>query len=254
MDNRNTKLLIFLSLLIILVTGLSFTPRSAIYKGENVAVVELFTSEGCSSCPAADEMLKEMTDIMAKENKPVVGLAYHITYWDHLGWKDPYSQEKFTDRQKKYCGLLQVPSIYTPQMVVDGEFEFVGSDPISFRRRVEEVLTTSAPYQLDARATIQDNEISVAYSLNKKPKHEVMNIALIEIFVKNSVQRGENKNKTLQHYNVVRKLETADLLPTGEFKMTMPADLDPSNCAVVLFIQHQRNLSVLGAQKISLSR
>src|SRR5262245_42962987 len=67
-----------------------------------IAVVELFTAEGCSSCPAADELLKEMTGILQKEGKKVYALAFHVTYWDNLGWKDPYSQEIFTDRQKLY--------------------------------------------------------------------------------------------------------------------------------------------------------
>src|SRR6188768_2767865 len=146
------KTLIGLALLWTLSSGFHFTLPPRVYSGENVALAELFTSEGCSSCPAADEMLQEMTEIMNKENKHIVGLAFHITYWDHLGWKDSFSQEKFTDRQKKYCTFLQLPSTYTPQMVVNGEFEFVGSNPIAFRQTVEKVLNTPTPYQLEARA------------------------------------------------------------------------------------------------------
>jgi hypothetical protein len=248
------KFLIFPAFFITILTGFHFTPRPTVFIGENVALAELFTSEGCSSCPVADEMLQEMTDILKKENKPVLGLAFHITYWDHLGWKDSFSQQKFTDRQKKYCTLLQVPSIYTPQMIINGEYEFVGSNPIAFRETVEKVLTHASPYQFDAHATLQGNVVSISYSLNKKTKHELLNIALIELSVKKDVKRGENKNRILKHYNVVRELQTMELLPSGESKITLPADLDPNNSAVVIFVQHQRNLKVLGAVKIPLTQ
>jgi hypothetical protein len=246
------KVLIICHFLLIALTGFKHVDRPVVYSGENVAIAELFTSEGCSSCPAADEMLNEMTGILAKENKTVVGLAFHITYWDHLGWKDPYSQPEFTERQKKYCSFLQVPSIYTPQMIVNGEFEFVGSDPISFRNTVEKVLTTSAPYTLSARANVEGGEVKIIYSLNKKPRNEMLNIAIIETSVENNVKHGENKNRTLKHYNIVRKLETIDPLAQGELTVTMPASLDPGKCAVVLFMQHKRNLKILGAIKINL--
>jgi len=223
-----------------------------VYSSENVAIAELFTSEGCSSCPAADEMLNEMTGILAKENKTVVGLAFHITYWDHLGWKDPYSQPEFTERQKKYCSLLQVPRIYTPQMIVNGEFQFVGSDPISFRNTVEKVLTTTTPYVISASGSVDGNEVKITYTLDKKPRNGILNLAIIETSVENNVKRGENKNKTLRHYNVVRKLDTADPLIQGELTTTVPPSLDPGKCAVVLFMQHKKNLKMLGAVKINL--
>jgi hypothetical protein len=240
-------------LLVVVVTGLSFSYRPLTFTGKNVVVAELFSSEGCSSCPAADKMLKEMSDIMAKENKPVAGIAFHITYWDHLGWKDPYGQEEFTNRQKKYCQVLQVPAHYTPQMVVNGEFEFVGSNPFLFRQRVEEVLAVPARYQFKAEAAVSNGEISIVYSLDKKPRKEVLNVALVEISATSNVQRGENKSRTLKHSNIVRKFEVTDLLENGDLKLTLPADLDPANSAVVLYIQHPKNLKVLGASMIHLN-
>lgn len=234
----------------------SFQPvgKISVYAGEGVAIAELFTSEGCSSCPAADQMLEEMVGIMNKENKPVIGLAFHITYWDHLGWKDSFSQEIFTARQKKYCEVLQVPNIYTPQMVINGAYQFVGSDPISFRGTVEQVLAEPALYHLDAHASLKDNVIKVSYSVDKKPRHEKLNIALVEISASRDIQRGENKNKKLKHYNVVRELQSADLLPSGESQVTLPQDLDPNNSAIIAYIQHQRNLKILGATRINFAR
>jgi hypothetical protein len=246
------EMLRFVSLVWVAFASFNAVQSPTIYSGENVAVAELFTSEGCSSCPAADEMLHEMTGILAKENKAVVGLAFHITYWDHLGWKDPYGQEAFTDRQKKYCSVLQVPSIYTPQMIVNGQFQFVGSDPISFRQTVENVLASPPVYAIDAHATIEGDEIKIAYSLDKKPGNEILNIALIEVYAENNVKRGENKNKTLKHYNVVKTFDRADLFNHGEFTIKIPSGFDREDGAVVIFIQHKRTLKISAAVRINL--
>ena len=90
-------------------------------------VVELFTSEGCSSCPPADELLSEIVD-GRYENTDVIGLSFHVDYWDYIGWKDPYASRDFTNRQRIYAEKLRSHQLYTPQMVVNGKHEFVGSN------------------------------------------------------------------------------------------------------------------------------
>lgn len=99
----------------------------------NVAVVELFTSEGCSSCPPADKLLRTIQ----AESKDVYVLSYHVDYWDRLGWKDPFSQAAFTERQRDYAQQFNLESIYTPQVVINGVKEFVGSD----EQRLRSILT-----------------------------------------------------------------------------------------------------------------
>src|ERR1700730_6696553 len=116
------------ALLLSLCLGLAVTPVEA---GERPIVVELFTSEGCSSCPPADALLAELAG-----RPDVRALSFHVDYWDRLGWKDPYSSRAATDRQNRYATLLALPTVYTPQIVVDGKWEAVGSD----RAEVERVL------------------------------------------------------------------------------------------------------------------
>src|SRR6516162_6089721 len=91
--------------------------------GERPIVVELFTSEGCSSCPPADALLAELAD-----RPDVLALSFHVDYWDRLGWKDPYSSREATGRQNHYAALLDLATVYTPQIVVDGKWQAVGSD------------------------------------------------------------------------------------------------------------------------------
>jgi hypothetical protein len=240
-----------LYIILLFFAGLSFNFVSSpvILLSQPVAVVELFTSEGCSSCPAADVLLKEMVELTTKEGKSVIGLAFHVTYWNHLGWKDPYSQEEYTTRQKKYRELLNLTQLYTPQMVVNGQYEFVGSNPIAFREAVEQACGKPAVYQLDATAVRADNEITVNYTLDREPKSELLNIALVETSLVNKVRRGENKNRTLEHYNVVREFETIELNKNGEVMINIGENF---NGTVILYIQHRKNFKVLGASKINL--
>src|SRR5437899_2881738 len=95
---------------------------------QNPVVVELFTSQGCSSCPAADKNLAEIIEKAEANGQQVIGLSFHVDYWNYIGWKDPYSKAEFTERQRKYALRMNSENIYTPQMIVNGESEFVGSD------------------------------------------------------------------------------------------------------------------------------
>ncbi|MBL0740840.1 DUF1223 domain-containing protein [Chryseolinea lacunae] len=212
-----------------------------------VAVVELFTAEGCSSCPLADEMLKELTDIMQKEGKHVLALAYHVTYWNHLGWVDPYSQEAFTERQKKYSKLLNVQGLYTPEAVVNGKHEFVGSNPVSFRMAVDSALRTPATYALEAHAALQKDSVKLTYTLSKEPKRVVLNVAIVEKYVEHRVLRGENKDRTLKHYHVVRAMEKIlKPMQNGTYTLAWPADLPKENGEMIVYVQQTSGWSIVG--------
>ena len=240
------------SLLIAVLSAFNFSAET-IYLSKPIIIAELFTSEGCSSCPSAEALLKEMADLTAKENAVVVGLAFHITYWDHLGWKDPYGQLEFTDRQKKYDAFLSTQQ-YTPQVVVNGEFEFVGGNPIAFRDAIKKAANADYYFSLEASATHSDNQITIDYSVDKKTRSESLNVALVESTIENHVKNGENKGRILKHYNVVRMFHTSDLESAGQIKLDVPPGIDINKCELVLFVQHRRNLRISGASQIALQK
>lgn len=240
------------SLLIIIV---SFSLLSGLVRGQSakpIAVVELFTSEGCSSCPAADELLKEMAGLRENEGKPFIALSFHITYWDHLGWVDPYSNEMYTERQKKYATILKQPQYYTPQAIVNGEHQFIGSNPIAFRDSLTKVEKKKPTFSIEASALQRGDSIEIQYTLQKEPKNQLLNIAIIEKNSEHKVARGENKNRTLKHFNVVREFKTLELKKQDTISLRAVENLAIDNMEIVLYVQHKKTLRILGASKISL--
>jgi hypothetical protein len=220
---------------------------------EPFAVVELFTSEGCSSCPAADELLKQMVVSGENEGKPFIALAFHITYWNHLGWVDNYSKELFTERQKKYAEILKQQNIYTPQAIVNGEHQFVGSNAIAFRDTLKKVEKRKPTYRIEANAKQRGDSIEVQYVLNKESKNQVINIAIIEKNSEHIIARGENKNRTLKHFNVVREFKTLESKKQDTVKFHAIQDLDIGNMEVVLYVQNKKTMKIGGASKIAVS-
>ena len=239
-------------MLVIVLPIFNFSPERNVFSSKPILIAELFTSEGCSSCPSAEALLKEMADITSKESVAVVGLAFHITYWDHLGWKDPYSQPEFTSRQKKYDEFLTTQQ-YTPQVILNGEFEFAGGNPFAFRNAIAKAVSTPYYFSLGATATHSDNKVTIDYAVDKKPKSESLNVALVQTSIENHVKNGENKDRVLKHYNVVRKFQTVDLEYRGQLTFELPTDLAVNKCELV-HVQHSRNLRVMGASRIVLNQ
>jgi hypothetical protein len=147
---------------------------------KQIAVVELFTSEGCSSCPAADELLEEMVGLLRNEEKTVIGLAFHVTYWDRLGWKDSFSDEAYSERQKKYAKIFGMTAVYTPQAVLNGEFEFVGSNPVSFRDTFTKVENRKALHTISAVASQNQSNLFIEYTSQKGGQPEWINVAVVQ--------------------------------------------------------------------------
>src|SRR6185295_5652903 len=127
------------------------------------AVLELFTSEGCSSCPPADRLLPQL----ASTDTKILPLSFHVDYWDRYGWKDPFSNAAFTERQNEYAKQFKLESIYTPQLVINGEYELVGSNKASAEKDITELLKEDAPLQLDVDdVKIENDKLSVNCHLN----------------------------------------------------------------------------------------
>jgi hypothetical protein len=233
----------------------SATADNTMLESTPVAVVELFTSQGCSSCPAADKLLNDVISAAQNTSSPVIGLSFHVTYWNHLGWQDPYSNEQFTERQKAYATTMKLSSIYTPQMIVNGSAEFVGSDSGALSSAIAAALHQRPRYLLTSTATTDGKEVVIDYSVDNDPEGELLHAAIVEPSVQNEVPRGENRGLTLKHYNVVRKLQTWKLQKKAALKISVPADVGTYGKAfIVLYIQNPIDWKIVGARRITVNK
>jgi hypothetical protein len=175
-------------------------------------LVELFTSEGCSSCPPADALLERLDRSQPVNGTELIVLSEHVDYWNDIGWKDPFSSHEYSERQSAYAGHFGLESIYTPQMVVDGHIELAGSDA---RRAIQAVESaTNAPKtQLSLSAIRFDGANNVSLHLEAGPLPSSVSVKSANLFLaiaddsdESHVSRGENAGRTLKHVAVLREL------------------------------------------------
>ncbi len=221
----------------------------------SVVLVELFTSEGCSDCPAADDLLRRVSGQITVQNQFVVGLSEHVSYWNRLGWKDPFSSDLYTNRQGDYGRRFRLDSVYTPQMVVNGREQFVGSD----RRALEKAFAAEAQHkQIKLRidsARMADGSLVFSYSASDLPANHGLELvaAFVDDVDSSKVLRGENSGRDLTHVAVARALAAVGPLQEGAQRLvTMP--LPPSFASnpetghhLVLFAQEKGTGAILGA-------
>lgn len=235
----------------------SETPVAAA-TSSNLVLVELFTSEGCSSCPRADDLLAELAVEAERTGTAVACVSYHVDYWDRLGWKDPFGDAAFTARQRRYAVALGEEGLYTPQLVVDGRLAMVGSD----RPRVRAALTQALarPGRAELRASVElagDGALEVELSLPGAPSTRVvLNAALVERERTSRPSRGENAGRALRHAWVARAAAASGTLGpggarTGRLRLAIPADLDRARAAVVVWVADATDLAVLGATRVA---
>lgn len=178
---------------------LSAAPRTPV-------VVELFTSEGCSSCPSADDALARLSRTQPVDGVEFIALGFHVDYWDGLGWKDPYGLPLCAERQRRYAGLNGDNSLYTPQMVVDGQRTFVGDESKARAVATERARQPKVPLRLSA--PVEGDAVVVRVRLDAAPPPGTeLWVALTEDGLSSRVTRGENAGRTLAHAAVVRAWE-----------------------------------------------
>jgi hypothetical protein len=182
------KRLLVVSILVCCVAHAQGQPRPA--------VVELFTSEGCSSCPPAEAYIGELS-----QHKDVLALAFHVDYWDNLGWKDPFSLKAFTDRQYAYSTVFRHSSVYTPQVVIDGKDEFVGTD----RRRIGGALAV-ARTGVPLRISLEQENLLVELSARENAAPSEVLLVTYVRRATSSIGRGENAGRKLEEFNIVREI------------------------------------------------
>jgi hypothetical protein len=170
-------------------------------------LVELFTSEGCSSCPPADAALAGLARTQPVEGVELIALGFHVTYWDYLGWKDPYGAPEHTARQRRYALDGDDNRIYTPQMVVDGARSFVGNDDEARAQAAAAAKNPKVPLRLTTR--LEGSAVIVTVRMDTAPTEGLeLWAALAEDRLSTEVKRGENAGRKLAHAAVVRTLAT----------------------------------------------
>ena len=215
------------------------------------AVVELFTSEGCSSCPPADAVVAKIQ----KESmgKPVYILAYHVDYWNSLGWKDVFSNAGYSKRQNEYAHYLHLQSVYTPQVIVNGKTEFVGSEEGTLRSNIKSSLQKTPEASLTLNiANIGEKQANIKYATAGTDKKEVLLIAVLQKNAQTKVERGENSGHTLSHVQIVRQLQRVTLDGNaGTAKVDLPQGFDKQNWDIIGFLQNTADGSITGATRLS---
>ncbi len=227
-------------------------------------VVELFTSEGCSSCPPADALLRRLEAEPALKGTEIIALGWHVDYWDRLGWKDRFSSPEFTRRQQQYAGTFSSDQIYTPQMVVDGRDEFVGNDERKARAAIgaaaarEKAPVSLAVKQISpARIQIQADVQADVSNLPGTRGNASVWLLLTENNLASDVRSGENQGRQLQHTAVVRLVKLAGVARVGQTyhhqtELQLDKQWKVQDLRAVLLLQDERDRAILGAASIPL--
>jgi hypothetical protein len=243
-------------LAVVVLVSFAFTsPKSVAKKtgmkaaGNGFAVIELFTSEGCSSCPSADELVARIQK--EDSDKPVYILAFHVDYWNRLGWKDVFSSADYSKRQNEYANWLNLSSVYTPQIVVNGRKEFVGSSEGTLRNAITAGLRTAATEKLSLNAQNNQGHITVQYNAEGAGKNSTLLLAIVQKAAQTKVKNGENGGRTLSHVQIVRKIQSQALTADGKGNATiaLPEGFTPQGYEVIGFIQNTGNGTILAAAK-----
>jgi hypothetical protein len=228
-------------------------------------IVELFTSEGCSSCPAADVLLARLEQTQPVPGAQVIALEEHVDYWNQLGWTDPFSSPQYRARQNDYAMVFHSSNIYTPQMVVNGAVEFVGSD---MNRAVHEigVAAQGATTRIELatapnskNADLIDLSMRLTDPITPKLRDSNIYLAVTENNLSTQVQRGENAGHTVRHSAVVRSfgvIGKVDAKKAGGGQvistLRLPHEWKRENLRAVVFVQERQSYHITGASVIEL--
>jgi hypothetical protein len=259
---RWAGLLFFVSARVLLASGdpAQANAQAASAASDHAVVVELFTSQGCSSCPPADRVLSELG---AQQSSGVIPLSFHVDYWNHDGWTDPFSRHDWTERQSAYARLLGLQQVYTPEAVVNGRTEMVGSDANRLRSAIA-AAAKRAGASISIRLELAKSKVTVTADVDRPEilrgrKLDVM-MAVFETNLVTSVGRGENSGRTLRNDYVVRSLRRAGTLAAGganPANQTATLSLEDgwkrTELGVVAFVQDPASLEILGAAARHLS-
>jgi len=244
-----TRLRTFVVLSAIVISlGLHGAGAQAPKSARKAVLIELFTSEGCSTCPPADELLSHLRQEKFADGLDIIPLALHVDYWNSQGWKDRFSAADYTQRQQKYAQKFGLKDLYTPQMVVDGSAQVTGNDTPSVRQSISHAALRpeSAEIQISAAA----NKLLVSVKAAETAAGTVM-LALTEDNLMTKVGAGENGGRELHHSAVVRKLQPLGQLQKGSFETSVPLklrkDWKREDMRIVVFVEEPSSGQIEGA-------
>lgn len=223
----------------------------------NLVVVELFTSQGCSSCPPADEGFSSWGREFFEKNI-AIPLSFHVDYWNYLGWKDPFSQAVFSARQKKYASVMNLKNIYTPQLVINGQEEMVGTHFSSAIKFIQKQSKKKSPVVLNVKAKLNEPVIETNISIQPQSKNNFESMDLMVVIFENNlitqIHRGENKGLRLVNNFVVRYIENL-----GSIDLTKPSIQKNNlqwqnhwikkNIGIVVFLQKNHSQEIISSAK-----
>ncbi len=218
-----------------------------------VVVLELFTSQGCSSCPAADALLEKV-----KNQNPdrVFTLSYHVDYWNYIGWKDPFSNAQYAQKQGMYNLKLGSRSNYTPEVVVNGKAHFVGSDRSKMTEMIDRYGAERTLNEIElTRAAVNKESIEFAYRTKGAVKGKMLRAVLVldQRFTK--VQRGENRNRVLKNSNIVVGEKTVLLqYKEGKGTLAIPELVTDGEKIHLILLVEDGNRDITAAAKRSFTR
>ncbi len=223
-----------------------------------IAVVELFTSEGCSSCPPADALLKRLADEARQDKRPVYCLAFHVDYFNRLGWVDKLSDAAYTHRQEWYGGLLDGVEVYTPMMIVNGRSPFLGYDEATARKNIQHGLQTPTPDRISLKIQngLPGGEVRVEYQVEGPVSGGIIiHVAITESGISRKIAGGENAGKLLLHDCVVRSFKSESVGTGGEGSIAFDPSLirGAKPDSIIAFLQNEKDGTISGAARQSLS-
>lgn len=228
-------------------------PASAARK--SFVLLELYTSEGCPTCPPADAHLARLEREQPIADTEIITLALHVDYWNSLAWKDVYSSPMFSRRQQIYSLALKTNQSYTPQMIVDGQIEFTGSNAAKARKAILEASKT-----IKAAIAITPHTAGCKIEITGIPAHETATVflAITEDNLASNRKSGQNSNKKVEHISVVRELKSLGMLAAAQTNLEIDTALQvqsawkKENLKLVVFVQENASRRILGASRIKI--